>query len=159
PADPDRLQALADPCELGCDHLDRVDGGTRLAVGRRSRRAVLPRAVVTAGPFHGTPSQEQPPLLRLAQGFLRSSNSCHPVSSVRVRSIPTLSLPRRRLPMSTSARGRWLPAVPIIAASAVAVIGLMFVTAPGLRANPETPKATAGYQTVDDLVLAVDLPA
>src|SRR4051812_29364306 len=60
--------------------------------------------------------------------------------------------------MSVSRRSRWLPAVPIVAAAVAAMLGLMFLAAPGLHASAESPKATAGYQTVDDLVLAVDLP-
>src|SRR5262245_19360804 len=61
--------------------------------------------------------------------------------------------------MSDNRRHRWLwPAVPILAAVFVGAGLLTFIVPPGQQAQAAEPKATAGFQTVDDLVLAVDLP-
>jgi hypothetical protein len=50
--------------------------------------------------------------------------------------------------------------VPIsLAAAATALVGLMLLDPSGQQARAGAPKATAGYQTTEQLVLAIDLPA
>jgi hypothetical protein len=59
--------------------------------------------------------------------------------------------------MSISRRRRLLAAVPItVAVAGAAVLGLMFLNSP---AAADPPTATAGFQTTEQLVLAIDLPA
>jgi hypothetical protein len=61
--------------------------------------------------------------------------------------------------MSIARRGR-RAAVPIaVAAVAATLLGLMLLVPPGPAVGADAPKATAGYQTTEQLVLAVDLPA
>src|SRR5262249_39232842 len=72
------------------------------------------------------------------------------------------NLPRsshlREAHMSERRRHRWLlPAVPLAFAALLVVAGLTLIRSPG-EARAAEPKATAGFQTVDDLVLAVELP-
>src|SRR3954463_925642 len=62
--------------------------------------------------------------------------------------------------MSERRPRRWLlPAGPIAFPVLVTAAGLTLITQPGSEARAADPKATAGFQTVDDLVLAVELPA
>lgn len=57
-------------------------------------------------------------------------------------------------------RHHWLlAAVPIALVVLAVVLGLTLVTPPGSEARAAEPRATAGFQTTEELILAVDLPA
>src|SRR5262245_13139604 len=57
-------------------------------------------------------------------------------------------------------RRRWLvPVVPLACAAILTILGLYTLSPPGNDARAAEPKATAGYQTTEELVLAVELPA
>src|SRR5262245_56481817 len=113
-------------------------------------RPVLFRAERCGLPFSVAPSCMPPPTLLppFSSGNMDApARHRHSIQEIRMSHAPP---PERRLP----------PALPItLAVIVLGVIGLVILGPRGPQAQAESPKATAGFQTVDDLVLAVDLPA
>jgi hypothetical protein len=56
-------------------------------------------------------------------------------------------------------RRRLFAAVPIAAAAGAVLVALAFLASPRQQALAAAPRATAGFQTAEELVLAVELPA